>query len=182
MAKKKAKVETYTATFEGRQFQVPKGLMGADLCAYIDTTLELEAAEAARNEAAKAAEVSELQATQLRLHQMEAQMAEQAAALERLKEENQQLQRASPESAAATMGLLHAASKAQDLRMQLHQDMGTIAEWRSRFGEDISDVAAEVRRKNAKLDAEVEERRKKTRAFMNDLRQQQGLDPTPYED
>ena len=77
MAKKKGKPETYVATFEGREFEVPRGLMGSELRNYIQTQLAIEKAEAATADARKQEEQSEIERLRIEMAQLKSAMAEQ---------------------------------------------------------------------------------------------------------
>ena len=79
------------------------------------------------------------------------------------------------------MALMNASAQAQQLRLDLQKDMTAVNEWRSQFGADVGVVAEQVRRRDATLDSEVEARRARAHALMNDLRRQQGL-PTDDEE
>ena len=154
----------------GRQMQVPKGLTGNALERHVQGVLQAEAMAAQQAEATRVAEVSELERTKVELTQLQSLMAEQAKVIEELRAEKKQLEMSTPEASAATLALMQASHQAQTLRTELLKDVASASEWRTRFAEDISDVAAEVRKKNAVIDAEVAERRRANKILFDDIR------------
>ena len=168
---------TMTVTLpDGRTMNVPRGLTGSKLQNYVQTKLAEEQEAAAQAAATQAAEASELERTRLELAQLLHQMAESMKVIAELKEQNAQLQQVGPDASAGAIALMQATRDAERLRRELINDLGAASEWRSAFSEDISDVAAEVRKKNKVVDAEVAERRRANRILFDDIRASQGLE------
>ena len=167
---KKQKMMTVRVTATGREMEVPKGLMGADLERYVETKLQEEAAEAALAEAqAKAAaEQQERQAVE------ELSLAQQLDAANRraqaMEEEIKALKRATPEAAHMLLALQQASSQAS-------QTLQALNRWDSRKGAEVSLVAEELAKRNAVIDEEVLERRRQSNQLMDAIRVSQGIEP-----
>ena len=108
--------------------------------------------------------------------QLQQQMSDSSKVIAELREQNAQLKQASPDAAAGAMALMAATRDAERLRRELISDLGAASEWRSAFSEDLSAVAAEVRKKNQTIDAEVAERKRANRKLFDDIRVSQGLE------
>ena len=162
----------------GETWDVPRDIYTTGKAAsWIEQQIQdRDAAARAAQETAKAREVDNINQS-LRVTELEALIAQQGEVIARLEEQNKRLEQASPEAAAGAMALMSATAQAQQLRTDLQKDMGAIAEWRQKYNEDVSVVADEVRRKNATLDSEKQERLERNRRLFDELRMQQGLKP-----
>ena len=162
----------------GEEWAVPRDVFSAGNAAtWIEQQIQdRDAAASAAQEASKARETDNINQS-LRVTELEALIAQQSEVISRLEEQNKRLEQASPEAAAGAMALMSATAQAQQLRTDLQKDMGAIAEWRQKYNEDVSAVADEVRRKNATLDSEKQERLERNRRLFDELRMQQGLEP-----
>ena len=173
MAKAKG---TMTVTLpDGRQMAVPKGLSGDRLQSFVQAKLEEEQAQAVLAEAKRVEEVSALERTQVELSQTQALLAEQAKVISELQEQNAKLQQVDASGAASAMALMAATRDAERLRRELLSDLGAASEWRSAFSEDIREVAAEVRKKNAVIDQDVADRKRRNKILFDDIRESQGM-------
>ena len=178
MTKKKKGPVTVRHIATGEEWPVPREVFTAGNAAtWIEEQIQdRDAAARAAQETAKAREADNINQS-LRVTELEALIAQQGEVIARLEEQNKRLEQASPEAAAGAMALMSATAQAQQLRTDLQKDMGAIAEWRQKYNEDVSVVADEVRRKNATIDAEKEERIRASHRTMDQLRIQQGLEP-----
>ena len=175
---KKQKKETFTATLpDGRTMEIPVGLTGSKLAAYVQSQLEQEAAEAATAAALQQEEQNELQQLKVEMANLRVQMSEQAQLNAKLVEQNEKLKQVSPDAAAGAMALMNATAQAQELRRALMSDMGAISEWRQKYNEDVAEVAGELRKRNRAINEQVEDRRRQNRIFFDQMRIQQGLEP-----
>ena len=165
----------------GEEWPVPRDVFSAgNATTWIEQQIRArEQAAAAKAAASMAATDREIKATS-RLTELEARLAA-------LEEENTNLRQqreaapVGPEAAAGAMALMNASAQAQQLRMDLHKDLGAISEWRAQYNEDISDVAARLRRQDATADEERQQRLTESRRMLDQIRIQQGLPPQHLE-
>jgi len=168
---------TMTVTLpNGRQMDVPRGLSGDKLEMFVQGKLKEEQAAATLAEVQRVEEASELERTRVEMAQLKQQMAESMKVIAELQEQNAQLKLAGPDAASGAIALMQATRDAERLRRELINDLGAASEWRSAFGEDISDVAAEVRKKNKMADSELAERRRANKILFDDIRESQGME------
>ena len=177
MSKKKGTVNVRHIA-SGEEWPVPRDVFSAgNATTWIEQQIRArEQAAAAKAAASMAATDREIKAT-ARLTELEARLAALEEENTNLRQQNEKLHQVGPEAAAGAMALMNASAQAQQLRMDLHKDLGAISEWRAQYNEDISDVAERLRRQDATADEERQQRLTESRRMFDQIRIQQGLPP-----